>query len=202
MTLNATLGPGDPRSGAPQQGGSRVKEVDLVTLPSRRRIEVRRGQIRDIPLMLRLGEAAIGVALASEATVARIAAAHPDALWNFWRRDRLVGGTALLMLNSRGLAALLADQIDMSDPPGEFLANPGEPPAGIYFWAMLCGAMAAEGIAHVIVRLQQYPYERSDLYGLPTTADGARFQRSFGMRPVPGHPRSLHHYVRLANRVQ
>jgi len=202
MTLNATPGPRDTRSSAPRQGGSRAKEVDLVTLPSRRRIEVRRGQIQDIPLMLRLGEAALGVSLASEATVARIAAAHPDALWSFWRRSRFVGGTAILMLNAQGLAALLADQIDLSDPPAAFFANPGEPPAAIYIWAMLGGAMASEGIAHVFVRLQRYPYEHSDLYGLPTTADGARFQRSFGMRPVPGHPRSLHRYVRLANRVQ
>ncbi len=202
MISNAMLRPRDARCGVSRGAVPRVKAMEFVKLPLRPRVEVKRGQICDIPLMLRLGEAAIGVSLASEATVARIANAHPDALWSFWRRDRFVGGTALLMFNAEGLAALLLDQIDLGDPPTGVLANPGEPPAAIYVWAMLGGAMAAEGIAHVFVRLQQEPYQRSDIFGLPTTADGERFQRSFGMRAVPGHPRSLHRYVRLANRKQ
>jgi hypothetical protein len=200
MIPGVALRPRDSERGASRRSGRGVKEIEYVRLPSRPRLDVKRGQIGDIPSMLRLGEAAIGVSLASEEAVARIVGAHPDALWSFWRHDRFVGGTALLMLNAKGLAALLADQIDLGDPPARALAQPGEPPAAIYVWAMLGGAMAAEGIAHVFVRLQHYPYERSDIFGLPTTADGARFQRSFGMRPVPGHPRSLHRYVRLANR--
>jgi hypothetical protein len=143
----------------------------------------------------------MGVTLAPAITVARIARAHPDSLWGFWRHDCFVGGFAFLMLNRRGVEALLGDAIDLADPPPSVLAAPGDRPAAIYVWALLrSSAVAAEGIARVIVRLQQFPYERSDLFALPATPDGLRFMRGLGFRPIPGHPRALHHYVRFANR--
>lgn len=184
------------------RAGSRGKEFDLVTLPMRQRVDARRGQIGDIPLLLRYAEAAMGVALAPEATVARIACAHPDSVWSFWRHDRLVGGVALLMLNSRGVAALLDDSFDLRDPPSALFAAAGQRPAAIYVWAILGAAVASEGIAHAIVRLQQYPYERADLFALPATDDGLRFTRGLGFHLVPEHPRELYRYVRLANRKQ
>lgn len=105
------------------------------------------------------------------------------------------------MLNRHGVEALIGDALDLGDPPTSVFAAPGDRPAGIYVWALLrSSAVAAEGIARVIVRLQQFPYERSDLFALPATPDGLRFMRGLGFRPVPGHPRSLHHYLRFANR--
>jgi hypothetical protein len=192
----------DSASRVSQSAGARGKEFDLVTLPLRRRVEARRGRIGDIPLLLRYAEAAMGVALAPEATAARIACAHPDSLWSFWRHDRLVGGVALLMLNSRGLAALLDDSVDLGDPPPAIFAHAGQRPAAIYVWAILGAAIASEGIAHAIVRLQQYPYELADLFALPATDDGLRFTRGLGFHLVPEHPRALYRYVRLANRTQ
>jgi len=179
----------------------RLKEFDDVTLPAGQRVEARRVRIADIPLLLGQGEAGMGVALAPAITVARVARAHPDSLWGFWRHERFVGGFAFLMLNRRGVEALLDDTIDLSDPPASVLAAAGDRPAGIYVWALLrSSAVAAEGIARVIVRLQQFPYERSDLFALQATPDGLRFMRGLGFRPVAQHPRALHRYVRVANR--
>lgn len=144
----------------------------------------------------------MGVALAREATVARVVRAHPDTLWTFKRNGNLVGGFAFLMLNAGGLAALFADELDLSDPPADALAVFGARPAAIYVWALLGSAVGSEGIARVIVRMQRHPYERSDLFALPATQDGLRFMRGLGFLPVSGHLRSLHRYVRLANRVQ
>jgi hypothetical protein len=192
--------------GMPPATGSkprRLREFDDVALPAGQRVEARRVRIADIPLLLGQGETGMGVALAPPMTVARIARAHPDSLWGFWRDEHFVGGFAFLMLNRYGVDALIDDAIDLSDPAMSHLAVPGERPAGIYVWALLrSSAVAAEGIARVIVRLQQYPYERSDLFALPATADGLRFMRGLGFHPVPGHPRSLHHYVRFANRTE
>jgi hypothetical protein len=187
---------------ASANSGPRAKEFDLVTLPLRHRVDARRGQMADIPLLLHYAEAAMGVPLAPEATVARIACAHRDSLWVYWRHDRLVGGVALLMLNRRGLAALLDGSIDLGDPPPAILTEAGQRPAAIYVWAILGGAIAAEGSAHVIVRLQQHPYERADIFALPATNDGLRFTRGLGFHLVPEHPRALYRYVRLANRTQ
>lgn len=191
---------GDPRIS--RRDGWRAKEFDRVTAPARHRVTARRAQISDIPLLLRYAEAAIGVSLAPQSTIARIACAHPDALWGFWRHDHLAGGVALLMLNAGGLAALLTDRINLDDPPPAVLANAGERPAAIYVWAILGAAIASAGIAQVIVRLQRPPYELADVFALPATDDGLRFTRGLGFHLVPGHPRPLYRYVRLSNRTQ
>lgn len=201
MAVNLAYSAADRPASATQDRPRRLKEFDDVTLPAAQRVEAKRVRVADIPLLLGQGESRMGVALAPAITVARIARAHPDSLWAFWRHDRFVGCFAFLMLNRRGVEALLDDTIDLSDPPASVLALPGDRPAGIYVWALLrSSAVAAEGIARVIVRLQQFPYERSDLFALPATPDGLRFMRGLGFRPVPEHPRALHRYVRVANR--
>lgn len=192
----------DTLSRRSQRSAARSKEFDLVTLPLRQRVDARRCQTGDIPLLLRYAEAAMGVPLAPEATTARIACAHPDSLWSFWLGDRLVGGVALLMLNQGGLDGLIDDSVDLRDPPPAVFAAAGERPAAIYVWAILGSAIASEGIAHAIVRLQQFPYELADLYALPATEAGLRFTRGLGFHLVPGHPRALYRYVRMANRMQ
>ena len=192
----------DRLSGTAQSLNTPGKEFDLVTPPLRQRIRVRRCQIGDIPPLLRYAEAAMGVPLAPQATVTRIACQLPDSVWSFWRHDRLVGGAALLMLNARGLAALLDDSIDLGDPPPAIFADAGRRPAAIYVWAILGAASAAEGIADVIVRMQQHPYGSADLFAIPATDDGLRFTRGLGFHLVPDHPRALYRYVRLANRTQ
>jgi len=178
------------------------KEFDRITPPPRQRVDARPAEASDIPALLRHAERAMGVSLASETSVARILRAHLDSLWSFWTAGRLVGGFAMLMLNAHGLEDLMQDRIDLANPPVDVLAPPGQRPAAIYVWAVLGAAAASEGIARVIFRLRQHPYERSDVFALPATGDGLRFMRGLGFRPVPGHRRSLHRYVRFANRVQ
>jgi hypothetical protein len=201
MAVNLAYSAADRAASATQDRPRRLKEFDDVTLPAAQRVEAKRIRIADIAVLLGQGEAGMGVALAPAITVARIARAHPDSLWGFWRHDCFVGGFAFLMLNRRGIEALIGDTLDLSDPPASALAAPGDRPAGIYVWALLrSSAVAAEGIARVIVRLQQFPYEHSDLFALPATADGLRFMCGLGFRPVPEHPRALHRYIRVANR--
>lgn len=186
---------------ATARGGWRGKEFDAVVLPPRQRFDAGPITTRDIPYLLGLAEAAMGVSLASEAVIARIACEHPHAVWSFRRRERVVGGVALLMLNPSGLTALLRDDFDLSDPPSAFITQPGGRPAAIYVWAILGAAFASEGIAHAIVRLQQPPYERADLYAMPATEAGLRFTCGLGFTLVPHRQRPLYRYVRLANRV-
>jgi hypothetical protein len=202
MASAAAYRPSDRIVGVSQSSWSRGKEVDLVTLPPRPRIDAQCGQISDIPQLLRSAETVMGVSLAAVGAVTRIACAHPDSLWSFRRHGRLIGGAALLMLNSRGLTALLDDQLDLVDPPSPILASPGQRPAAVYIWAMLGTAVAAEGIAHAIVRLQQYPYEKADLFATPATDNGLRFTRGMGFQLMLGRQRALYRYVRLANRTQ
>jgi hypothetical protein len=142
----------------------------------------------------------MGVTLARKDMVTRIACGNPDSVWVFRRRERIVGGFAMLMLNRVGLSALLSDGFDFAEPAASLLAPYGTRPAAIYVWAVLGASVASEGIAQVIARVQQHPYELSDVFATPATEDGLRFMQGLCFRPVPGHPRSLHRYVRLVNR--
>jgi hypothetical protein len=205
MALFATESASEPASyGAKPallRDGWRGKEFDLVALPPRQRVDAGPITTADIPNLLRIAGAAMGVSLASEDVVTRIACAHPHAVWSFRRNERVVGGVALLMLNASGLAALLQDSFDLNDPPAALMVAPGERPAAIYVWAILGVAFASEGIAHAIIRLQQPPYEQADLYAMPATDAGLRFTCGLGFTLVPGRSRPLYRYVRLANRV-
>lgn len=202
MAMNAAHRAREAGFSAPQHERGVAKEFDRVTAPPRRRVDAQRSAASDIPELLRDAEVAMGISLAQKDTVERIVEAHPDSLWSFRRNGRLVGGFAMLMLNSSGLTALLNDSIDLKDPPAILLTTFGQQPAAIYVWAVFGPFAHSEGIARVIERLQRPPYGQSDVYALPATADGLRFMRRLGFCPVAGHRRSLHRYVRLANRVQ
>ena len=201
MAPNLVHSPRDGTVSATQNRPGRLGEFDEVTLPAGQRVEARRVRIGDIPLLLGQGEAGMGVALAPAITVARIARAHPELALGVLaprplrRRLRLSDAQSP---RRRGA--------DRRCPRPRRSADVGScrsrrPASGnLCLGLVASSAVAAEGIARVIVRLQQFPYERSDLFALPATADGLRFMRGLGFRPVPGHPRSLHHYLRFANR--
>lgn len=191
----------DANSFALQRGARVGKEFDLVTVPGRQRLEANRAGADDISVLLESAKVAMGVTLARKDVVARIACDNPDCIWVFRRHGRLAGGFAMLMLNNDGLSALLADRLDFAAPAAALLAPYGTRPAAIYVWAVLGASVAAEGIARVIARVQQYPYELADIFATAATDDGLRFMRGLGFRPVAGHPRALHRYVRLVNRA-
>jgi hypothetical protein len=191
----------DANSFAAQRSARPGKEFDLVAPPVRRRVEASHARSEDISVLLENAKVAMGVALAREDVVARIACDNPDSVWVFRRRGRIVGGFAMLMLNRVGLSALLANKCDFAEPPASLLAPYGTRPSAIYVWAVLGASVASEGIAQVIARVQQCPYELSDVFATPATEDGLRFMQGLCFRPVPGHPRSLHQYVRLVNRA-
>jgi len=142
----------------------------------------------------------IGVVLAPEPVVERVLVHDPDTLWALVRSERVVGGLALLMLNPGGVEALVANTLNVKDPPEHFLVGPGEAPAGIYIWGMAAPAIAFDGIAQIFVHLQSRRYESANIYSAPVTADGLRFVEGWGFRPISGHPRNLHEYIRSANR--
>jgi len=186
---------------APQHG-RRTREFDRVVPRRAGRTVARTVRPDEVQPTLKAVSAAIsGMVAASEQVVTRVLAKNPESFWVFVRDGQLLGCSALLMLNTAGLAALLADEMDILDPATGFLTPAGERPAAIYIWALASPGYAADGIAKVIMRLQAPPYDRSDIYASPATEQGLRFLRSLGFEPIPGHPRNLFQYVRLANRT-
>jgi hypothetical protein len=183
-----------------QQRKKTKRELDLVQAPPRCRLLVAPARREQVGPLVAIARRSTAAPLAPLDVVARVAAAHPETLWVFYRGRDIVGGAALLMLNAAGLRALLADQLDLGDPQPQLLSAPQEKPAAIYNWALLGPSIAAEGIARVIVRLQLPPYANADLYASPVTREGLRLMLGLGFVPVENHPRPLFCYRRIANR--
>jgi hypothetical protein len=178
-----------------------IKEFDRIVAPAAGQTAVRRATAGELGRSLRVVAGAVKCTTASEEVLKRVINEQEDTLWTFTRDEQLVGCFAMLMLNKAGQEALLRDAIDVLDPPSNFLVPTGAEPAAIYVWAVVGRSLAADGIAKVIVRLQSGPYKFADVYACPATRDGLRFMRKLGFEPVPGHPRNLFQYVRLANRL-
>jgi hypothetical protein len=184
---------------APQQNGA-LRELDRAVVPAFGTAVVRKAQPEDVGLLIDLAESLIGGELASEAVVRRVVAWRADSLWAFLRNGRVVGGFAMLMLNPMGLNALLAATMDTRNPPTELLAESSETPAAIYLWGT-AHVSATDAMLKMLVRLQSPPYQMANLYAVPHTLSGSRFQQRWGFHPIPGHPRQLSEYIRLCNRL-
>jgi hypothetical protein len=199
--LTATTVPAWSATLCAPQRTPRLRDFDLVVAPRFGRTVARRARLGEIGATLVTASAAIDrMRSATREVVARVVAHNPDSLWVFVRDGLLVGCSAMMMLNEKGLSALLAGEIDMRDPAPAYLTAAGDRPAAIYVWALASPSVAADGIAKIIMRLQSPPYERADLYASPATRAGLRFMRALGFEPIPGHPRNLFRYIRLVNR--
>jgi hypothetical protein len=180
---------------------SRSRELDGILAPVCGPTLVRRARPEEVGQLLLVAQTLIGGTLASEATVRRVMACRPDTLWIFLRHGHIRGGMALLMLNHAGTRALRAGTLDARDPAPALLAPAAAMPAAIYVWAV-AHRLAADGIVKIFAKLQLPRYAAADVYAVPITPAGRHWMQGWGFTPVPGDPRSLHHYVRWVNRSQ
>jgi hypothetical protein len=176
-----------------------ARELDRAGVPQFGTTVVRSANSQDLRSLLELAQTLIGQEMASEDVVRRITVQRPDSLWAFLRDGQLVGGLAMLMLNARGLEALLAGCIDAQDPPMGLISKPAEVPAAIYLWGG-AHSSASDGMLRMWVRLQSAPYESADIFAVPVTMSGLRFVQRWGFQPIPHHPRNLFRYIRITNR--
>jgi hypothetical protein len=176
------------------------RELDRAVAPAFGTSLVRKARPADIGPLVDLAKSLIGGELAGEAVVRRVVAWRADSVWAFLRDGQVVGGFAMLMLNPRGLGTLLAATMDTRNPPRELLAESDETPAAIYLWGT-AHVSATDAMLKMLVRLQSPPYQMANLYAVPHTLSGSRFQQRWGFEPIPGHPRKLSRYIRLANRL-
>ena len=113
-------------------------------------------------------------------------------------RAGLVGVFAMLLLNERGLDALLAGRFDASRPDTDLLTRPGEPVAAIYFWAIATPGFAVDAFRVVSRWLQSPPYASADIYTRGSTAAGTRFAIKIGFKPFADI--GLYRFQRQRNR--
>jgi hypothetical protein len=175
------------------------RELDLAAVPAAASTIVVRARSHDVHLLVEAARALIGGKLAEEEVVRRVWSKQPDSLWAFFQDERMVGGFAMFMLNAAGAEALLAGNLDASEPGDEYLAGSDETPHGIYLWA-IAHSGASDGVLKMFTRLHAPPYNSATIYGAPVTRSGREFLRKWGFVPVPDGPPNLFQYIRRANR--
>ena len=172
---------------------------ELGQLPVRR-VAVRAAELDEIPELVRMAATEIPSLAAAQPAVVRVHIKNPDNVWSFRNSGRLIGVYAMLLLNADGREKMLDGALDCSDPPVDCLAEPGEPVAAIYKWAVVARGTAAEGIRAMSRRLQQPPFDTANLYARAIGAAAQRLDFNLGFRPV--RPDSdLLIYVRMKNRA-
>ncbi len=145
--------------------------------------------------------------LTTASIVERVATKNPDNIWIINRlSDNLSDGSepngivAFLMLNEKGLEALVKGKLDTSDPADDYLTGQHEKPAAIYVWALHAKKTLTPALALIMEKLKSPVYGRVDLFAKAVTEEGARFLRSLGfVKGIWWHDSFLsyiHHYRR------
>jgi hypothetical protein len=162
---------------------------------------VRSGRVADLGAIYELIDEHVDLDVAPPSVMQFAMAINRNNIAVFDRHGEIVGFYAMLMLNARGIEAVLMGEFDGRNPSAEYLAPRLSRPAAIYQWLVVAPGRAAEGVMHVSAFLQHPFYRRANLYSRSITPTGERIATSLGFRKVPGAAlEGLHRYVRLDNR--
>ena len=156
------------------------KPRSLDHLPLTRRYAVRIAGDNELPELAALAERHIpGITNGCE-SARRVHLHHRGSVLAVVRDERIVGGAALLYLNSAGLARLRSGTFSYGAPEVDVLTLPGEPAAAIYFWALCLPAVTIGAMGNVMRWLQRPLYRQADIFARPGTIGGMRFMRDTG----------------------
>lgn len=139
----------------------------------------------------------IGSQVAPLETIVRIQRHNHNSIWSFHSESKLIGGVALLYLNTYGLYRLLNGRLDLAEPQAECLCRDGKTPKAIYCWALVANGRGILGALDVMRWLQTPTYRKVDIWASPATKDGQRALESFGFQPYPFSSTSLYRYKRF-----
>ncbi len=185
-----------------ETGDAQARRVDfdgLAHLPARR-IEAAPAKPAEIDALFRLASRLIPPLAAAQEAVREVYRHNPESIWAVHGRTGLVGVFAMLLLNERGLASLLAGSFDASRPDTHLLTLPGESAAAIYFWAIATPGFAIDAFRVVSRWLQKPPYASADIFTRGSTSAGTRFAIKIGFKPFEDN--GLFRFQRQRNRSE
>jgi predicted GNAT family N-acyltransferase len=127
--------------------------------------------------------------LAATADVLKVLRYNPDCMYAVTRKSKFnpnipwgEGFIAILPLNALGLQLLALNVLNTGNPDVRFLAKRDERPAGIYMWGVFAPGPLAAGMALFMEKVGTPQYAGVDLYSLPNTDVGRRFNEVLGFR--------------------
>jgi len=171
---------------------------DLDSLRLRHSPKLRPASVEEIPALLAFAAPEIPAIQASMGVVRRVQEANPNSILVIESRKDVSGVIALLLLNARGLDALLAGELCFANPDPSQLAAPNDPLAAIYVWILCARGKAAAAVGEVMQWAQRDGRENANIYARPTTPLGERFMDRCGFRPVRCGQADLWRYSRLS----
>jgi hypothetical protein len=171
---------------------------DLDGLRLRHSPKLRPASVEEIPALLSFAATEIPGVQASAGVVTRVQEANPNSILVIENRQGVAGVIALLLLNTRGLDAMLAGECCFANPDPSQLAAPNDPIAAIYVWILCARGKAAAAVGEVMQWAQRDGRESANIYARPTTPQGERFMDRCGFRPVRCGQPDLWRYSRLS----
>jgi hypothetical protein len=125
----------------------------------------------------------------------------PECILTFRRREKLLGGVALLYLNRRGHDALILGEICLAQPDTGLLAGRDDEVSAIYIWAVATTGRGIAGYGKVAAHLRTPRYVDANCFAQPSTKAGRELLVSTCFRPISSFQPDLWFYERPWNRL-
>lgn len=177
-------------------GIKRIRVRKLDNLRNARGFAIRVASAEEIPSLVSLTRQLLPSSNVDFSTARRVHEWNPETFLVVGGVGEPVGMAALLQINSRGLDALLTGGFNFELPHLRHLARAGAPPAGIYVWALCMRGRAVSALAAIMEWAKQGARSEAHVYACPHTADGLRFSRRSGFRPIACGQPGLWRYER------
>jgi hypothetical protein len=182
-----------------------VAKRDFDRLPRISEIEVRPARRSELSAIADMGNRMVPGVHITEGDLERYFTYDPDSILIFGRQEsqggRLLGAVAFIYLNRRGLEALLAGEMTLTQPDVSLLAAPGEKVSAIYVWAIAGQGKAMAGLGNVSEHLSMLRLAGADLYAQPSSEDGRNLMIAIGFERIDSALRELWRYQRPWNRI-
>ena len=180
---------------------SLVTRHDFDSLPIASEVDVRPARSSELAVLADMARRMVPGVQLTEPMLAEYVAFDPESVLTFSRQERLLGGIAFLYLNRRGHDALILDEICLTHPDVELLAEDDDEVSAIYFWALASTGRGIAGYGKVAAHLREPRYIDADCFAQPSTKAGRDWIHATGFRPIPSFQRDLWCYQRPWNRL-
>jgi hypothetical protein len=174
---------------------------DFDALPGSPEIDVQPAQPSELSALADMANRLVPGVRITEPDLERYFTFDPDSILTFSRKKKLLGAVAFLYLNSRGLDALILDDMNLTHPDVGLLAGRSEEVSAIYVWAIAGQGRAMAGLGNVSKHLSEPRLACADLYAQPSSADGRNLMIALGFEPIPSFQHELWRYQRPWNRL-
>ena len=176
--------------------GPILKHRPLDHIPPSRRFTVRPATAYELGLLIDAAAPEIPAMKVIEPAIRRVFSFDPETILAVLNDKGLAGGFAFLCLNETGLEKLLDGAFSVADPDLTQLAAPGEPPSGLYAWAMYLPRQRVAAMGNVMQFIRRPGLAEVDMYARPGTVKGWKFMERTGFELVPEGPSDLFVYRR------